>query len=362
MLGRFERNRPLAGRIEARALLAVLAVGFLAVCARAGGRWAAALLWSLAALAVGSMIGFLFGVPRVLQVDARDPAASKKSESARDASYRIEVNTNLEQISDWLTKIIVGLGLMNLFKMPELLTRASRFVGEGLGGAEEWRHLAAALLVFFSFMAADRAAISPEEFSDELAREAQGADPTAKRLPSKAQVAAAERLGKLALSVSEPVIRRQVEDLALEYERTRSSMRAGPERTHRLDDVVRRMRTLGMAARFLLPELVASTSPGKRLVGLSLLSVEPEDRYLDWIVDRFAPDAERPFVVFHAAMALAAAGRRLEPARVRPALERAAELKTSLGADPARDRAINEALDLLGPHKAAAPAPQSAAS
>lgn len=50
------------------------------------------------------MLGFLFGVPRTIQAEIDD----------REVSNRIEANTNLEQISDWLTKILVGVGLTQL--------------------------------------------------------------------------------------------------------------------------------------------------------------------------------------------------------------------------------------------------------
>jgi hypothetical protein len=40
------------------------------------------------------------------------------------------VNTNLEQISDWLTKIIVGLGLVQLRSVPDYLYKASVWMAQ----------------------------------------------------------------------------------------------------------------------------------------------------------------------------------------------------------------------------------------
>ena len=54
------------------------------------------LLMAVASYVVGGIIGFLFGIPRTLQAAAGGTTAK---------------NTSLEQISDWLTKIIVGVGL-----------------------------------------------------------------------------------------------------------------------------------------------------------------------------------------------------------------------------------------------------------
>jgi hypothetical protein len=102
------------------------------------------LLLGGAGFAFGSLTGFLFGIPRSLQGRSApaprpqtDPAPSAPAGSAsgpsntatdREASKSTErpsrpepsyaSNTNLEEISDWLTKIIVGVGLINLKAIP----------------------------------------------------------------------------------------------------------------------------------------------------------------------------------------------------------------------------------------------------
>src|SRR5258708_2722865 len=67
------------------------------------------LLVAGAALAAGILIGFLFGIPRTLQREGTNGAAG-----ANSTAEAYGVNTTLEQISDWLTKIIVGVGLLPL--------------------------------------------------------------------------------------------------------------------------------------------------------------------------------------------------------------------------------------------------------
>jgi hypothetical protein len=323
--------------------------------------WPGGLLWGMAALAAGAIVGFLFGIPRVVQTGPQPNADPADTEAATPVAYRVQVNTNLEQISDWLTKIIVGLGLINLGKLPEHVGRISAYVGASFGPEPEHAHFACAVLLYFSvmgfalgylltrlyltgaFVAADRAATSPEKFRSELEREARSAASSAKGMPSTSQVEAAERVGRMALDVDAPVVRSQVEDLAREYERTRSSMRAGTERTRRLDDIVRRMRTLGMAARFLLPELTKSTSPGMRLAAVALLEVTPDREYLAWLADRFEPNAERPFIIYHAAVAVCAASTQLEPADVEPHITVARQRAAQLKADSARDQILAEA-------------------
>jgi ABC-type amino acid transport system permease subunit len=60
------------------------------------------LLVAAAANVCGALIGFLFGIPRISEDrPPREPGAPA-----------VSPNTNLEQISNWLTKILVGVGLV----------------------------------------------------------------------------------------------------------------------------------------------------------------------------------------------------------------------------------------------------------
>jgi tetratricopeptide (TPR) repeat protein len=68
-------------------------------------------LLGIASMAVGGLFGFLFGIPRTIQSEDKSPSTD----------YRQAVNTNLEQISDWLTKILVGVGLTQLNNLPTKL-------------------------------------------------------------------------------------------------------------------------------------------------------------------------------------------------------------------------------------------------
>ena len=100
-----------------------------------------ALLWSLACLVSGAGLGFLFGVPKVVQ---EQHTAGKKDQVATDANnpqssgfvYQQRVNSNLEEISDWLTKIIVGLGLVELAKVFDYFKRAATCIGASVGQAD----------------------------------------------------------------------------------------------------------------------------------------------------------------------------------------------------------------------------------
>jgi len=123
--------------------------------AQAGLRGAAAVMWALALAVVGGLVGFLFGIPKVLQAGRPQalPTAAAASGPAADGGstgYEQRVNTNLEDISDWLTKIVVGLGLVNLKTIVPQLDGLAARVGRSLnGGAEGHESFGLALVLFF---------------------------------------------------------------------------------------------------------------------------------------------------------------------------------------------------------------------
>ena len=72
-------------------------------------------LLSGASLIVGVLFGFIFGIPRSLASPAAALAQRAIVGGEPDASQlNVLANTNLEQISDWLTKVLVGVGLTQL--------------------------------------------------------------------------------------------------------------------------------------------------------------------------------------------------------------------------------------------------------
>jgi hypothetical protein len=110
-----------------------------------------ALLWALACMASGALVGFLFGIPRVLQGDNPAPAnttpGSPPNQPPAPQTYSQRVNTNLEQISDWLTKIIVGLGLVELRNIPGKVRYYASIISQGF--TPPGQEFAMALLVYF---------------------------------------------------------------------------------------------------------------------------------------------------------------------------------------------------------------------
>lgn len=76
------------------------------------------LLLALSTFAMGGLLGFMFGVP------GADPNSPARTDSRQ--------RTNLELISDWLTKILLGAGLVELKSITEAAVGFSKSMGESL--------------------------------------------------------------------------------------------------------------------------------------------------------------------------------------------------------------------------------------
>lgn len=99
-----------------------------------------ALIVLFSASGVGAVLGFLFGIPRVLTTDGiPDPAGKPNTSFAQ--------NSNLEQISDWLTKIVVGVSLVEFDRLIGALRRLSGAVALALElNANLWPVVSAVLV------------------------------------------------------------------------------------------------------------------------------------------------------------------------------------------------------------------------
>jgi len=159
-----------------------------------------------AALLVGGILGFLFGIPRTLQQDdggAPDGTNANINNNSRRIDYR--ANTNLEQISDWLTKILVGVGLTQIAEIKQGLNALTLAAAQGFGEQPHAHVFTGALLAYFTvlgflfgylwtrlFMAgalrmADQAAIG--ELVQEVQRVTEKAETTERKLDAFQQQA-----------------------------------------------------------------------------------------------------------------------------------------------------------------------------
>jgi hypothetical protein len=135
--------------------LSIISIGVVVVGLQGGhDRWIS-LLWALGCLAVGALAGFVFGIPRVQQDAPVVPpsgaaAAPAAVEPITRRKYKLLANTNLEQISDWLTKIIVGVGLVEAKQIPGYLGRLARFIGLAIRPADGGEVFALAITMHFA--------------------------------------------------------------------------------------------------------------------------------------------------------------------------------------------------------------------
>jgi hypothetical protein len=109
---------------------------------------ASGLLTAVTSASVGGLLGFLFGIPRTLQDGDSQDAGVLRHENGAPSAYL--PNTNLEQISDWLTKILVGVGLTQIAAISAWFASVSSVAAAGLGGSEAGRVVASTIIVFFA--------------------------------------------------------------------------------------------------------------------------------------------------------------------------------------------------------------------
>jgi hypothetical protein len=149
---RREAPGSIAGPIYAAMLLGIpslLALGIYSLTRSSGEALAIGLFTASAAFAVGALFGFLFGIPRSSGAAANADAGTGREASAGEAAAvpHFTTNTNLEQISDWLTKILVGVGLVQIHQVSGAIEDLADGLAPGLGA--QGFSVAVALLVAF---------------------------------------------------------------------------------------------------------------------------------------------------------------------------------------------------------------------
>jgi hypothetical protein len=112
----------------------VVAIIIYAWAERSWMVFACALLVALAAALGGAIVGFIFGIPKTVAT-----ATSSTASGTVTATSEYQGNSNLEQISDWLTKILVGAGLVQIGEIrAEFDKLGSRLAASGCLGSCGW--------------------------------------------------------------------------------------------------------------------------------------------------------------------------------------------------------------------------------
>jgi len=114
---------------------------------------------TIACIALGFFVGFLFGLPRVVQKERDTNGVMAASSDQKDnGSSRLLFNTNLEKVSDFITTSIISLSLANLQNFPSFFSSAVNFVASGIDHsvndgniqpAHSAKLIAASILIYF---------------------------------------------------------------------------------------------------------------------------------------------------------------------------------------------------------------------
>jgi hypothetical protein len=125
--------------------VSVLSVGVMASAgpkpaAGAIGAGVTMFLLFAASAAIGAALGFLFGLPRARFTDELSGVAASTGATGgapvapRHPSAHYLANSNLIKVSDWLTTIVIGLGLVNLGGLLPALRTLATALKDPLGG------------------------------------------------------------------------------------------------------------------------------------------------------------------------------------------------------------------------------------
>ncbi len=125
------------------------------------------ILVAAAALLSGLLLGFIFAIPRIDGAEGKQwrpktgPQNGARAGDSGPPHQAMPFNNNLVDISDWLTKIIVGVGLVELHSISRWLGRLSYYLAPALlpapsaAGAESFisgQAAGLAILIFYLTM------------------------------------------------------------------------------------------------------------------------------------------------------------------------------------------------------------------
>jgi hypothetical protein len=278
-----------------------------------GGSWAtlsASVMIAAAALVSGGLIGILFGVPRSIAAGPQ-PAGNPQAGPAGEVGASIGANTNLEQISDWLTKIIVGVTLTQFGTIKREGGQLFHSLAPAVGGGSGAAAFAGSIVIYFVVVGfligwlyarlRLNLAMSGADAMLELSRRADRAGDT--------QTAQAAR--ETARSLTQQItpddgpttaVPADVPGLMARYEELRATQPSGPRRTAAMEDLVRQARQLARSQKFTALDVKGmfdTGAEGGRLIALALMEGDPGLADLPSVLKGITASAS-PFEQFHA--------------------------------------------------------------
>lgn len=259
------------------------------------------LLLAGAAIALGGLVGFMFGIPRT--ENSNGNKSINGNEKANGGNQH-RANTNLEQISDWLTKILVGAGLTQLTVLPGQIQDLAEYTATHMGHNTSSVYTGAILLYFvvIGFMYAylrTRLTLSGEikHADDQLA------DLLANSLGALGTVE--QKLGdseynnfnfqelrqqtEKVLASIEPRTdaKKTLGSLTCDYDNLRTFYPAGPDRTMQMATIFAYMRSVNHNISCDVSDIVKmcnSESEGNRLAAIAFTQVKPDPAYFDVLI------------------------------------------------------------------------------
>lgn len=269
-------TRGLFGRLSSMLMVEVVAVagGLLGTAVYTFGRpavsWStlsASVMIAGASLVSGGLIGILFGVPRSI-------IAEHKADGSLLPS--IGANTNLEQISDWLTKIIVGVTLTQFGAIKREAGRLFHSLAPSVGGGSGASGFVGSIVIYFvaigfliGWLYARlrlNLAMSKADAVVDLSRRADRADRAGD--PQTAQVL------RDSVQILNQSSTKDVSGLMARYEELRATQTSGPRRTAAMEDLVRQARQLARSQKLTTLDvrgMFDRGTEGGRLMALALM-------------------------------------------------------------------------------------------
>ena len=136
---------------------------------------------------------------------------------------------------------------------------------------------------------------------NQVAEEAENAGSESGKITPR-QVEAAARIEIQSREIDSKSLLNELDRLCLEYDSLRRSLPAGDERTRAMTRVLVRMRSLAPSLVDFIDAYKGSGSAGSRLAAVAMMQMVPSVADLNWLKERFS--SEKPFVFYHAALAL----------------------------------------------------------
>jgi hypothetical protein len=272
---------PAVYAVEIAAVAGGLIATIIYAVAGPGTSWttlSASVMIAVAALGSGGLLGIIFGVPR----SGTATGADRQQTAAGAATPVIVANSNLEQISDWLTKILVGVSLTQFVAIKREAGDLFRSLAPALGDGKGTAAFAGSIVIYFVVVGFLSGwlyarlrlglAMSTADAWLELYRRADRAGDTATAQAAKNAAKSITQLGQ-ATEVTAPE-QAGLTDLIGRYEELRATMASGPRRTASMEDLVRKARQLTRTEQFTALDagrMFASGSEGARIMALALM-------------------------------------------------------------------------------------------